>query len=63
MNDKINEAQEALNKEHMKLYKTLTEHYMALKRLLEYAMISIDTSMNILLTAAETEQKKDSEDG
>lgn len=64
MPDKEKSALEQLQDAHNELYKKLYEHYMALRRLMEHAIISIDTSCQILLDAAtENKEAKDDTDG
>jgi hypothetical protein len=56
MSDEQKSPMEQLQTAHNELYKKLYEHYMALKRLMEHAIISIDTSCQILLDAAQANQ-------
>ena len=57
MSNKEKPALEQLQDAHNELYKKLYEHYMALRRLMEHAIISIDTSCQILLDGAEENKK------
>lgn len=62
MPDPSKSPMEQLQEAHNELYKKLYEHYMALRRLLEHAIVSIDTSTKILLDAAEENQSTKSDD-
>lgn len=62
MSDPNKSPMEQLQEAHNELYKKLYEHYMALRRLLEHAIVSIDTSTKILLDAAEENQSTKSDD-
>lgn len=55
--DKVEQANKDLEAERQKLYQSLYEHYAALRRLLEHAIVSIDAMTNILFDAKEKEDK------